>query len=46
MKRPKIKPLQGDQLAIDELLPEVDASQHKPVKKSLKKQALYRVRKT
>ena len=31
MKRPK--KIQGDQLAIDELLPEVDASQHKPPKK-------------
>jgi len=49
---PKIKPLQGDQLPIDELLPEVDAIAtrhevfgHKPVKKPFKKRALYRVRK-
>jgi len=42
---PKIKPLQGDQLAIDELLPEVDAIAHKPPKKAFKKRALYRVRK-
>ena len=45
MKRPKIKPLQGDQLPIDELLPEVDAIAHKPPKRALKKEPLYRVRK-
>ena len=50
MKR--LKKIQGDQLEIDELLPEVDAKAtrhevfgHKPPKKALKKQALYRVRK-
>jgi len=45
MKRPKIKPLQGDQLAIDELLPDAPKTNHKPAKKALKKRALYRVRK-
>ena len=43
MKRSK--KIEGDQLPIDELLPEVDATEHKPVKKALKKRALYRVRK-
>ena len=43
MKRPK--KIQGDQLAIDELLPEVDAIAHKPPKKALKKRALYRTQK-
>ena len=43
MKR--VKKIQGDQLPIDELLPEVDAIDPKPVKRALKKQALYRVRK-
>ena len=43
MKR--LKKIEGEQLAIDELLPEVDASQHKPPEKALKKRALYRVRK-
>jgi len=42
---PKIKPLQGEQLALDELLPEADAIDLKPPKKALKKEALYRVRK-
>ena len=46
MKRPKMKPLQGDQLQIDELLPDVPASQHKPPKKPFKKRALYRVNAT
>lgn len=40
---PKIKPLQGQQLALDELLPEAPAIKHKPGKKPFKKQALYRV---
>jgi len=40
---PKTKPLQGEQLPIDELLPEVDAIAHKPAKKPFKKRALYRV---
>ena len=43
MKR--LKKIQGDQLAIDELLPEVDEIAHKPIKRALKKQPLYRVRK-
>ena len=42
MKRSK--KIQGDQLSIDELLPEVPAIAHKPVKKPFKKQALYQVR--
>jgi len=42
---PKIKPLQGDQLSIDELLPDAPAIAHKPAKKPFKKQALYKVRK-
>ena len=44
MKR--VKKIQGDQLPIDELLPEVDAIGHKPAKKALKKRPLYRVRKS
>jgi len=44
MKRPKN--IEGDQLPIDELLPEVPAIDLKPPKKALKKQALYRVRKS
>jgi|GEM_PF-574355 len=42
----QLKKIQGDQLPIDELLPEVDAIGHKPVKKPLKKRPLYRVRKS
>ena len=42
---PKTKPLQGDQLALDELLLDATKTDYKPVKKALKKQALYRVRK-
>ncbi|WP_156518837.1 hypothetical protein [Phormidesmis priestleyi] len=38
--------LSQSQLAIDELLPEVDAIAHKPVKKPFKKRALYKVRKS
>lgn len=44
MKRPK--KIESDQLAIDELLPEVDAIDLKPAKKALKKRALYKVRKS
>ena len=44
MKR--LKKIEGDQLAIDELLPEVDAIDPKPVKKVVKREALYRVRKS
>ena len=43
MKR--VKKIEGDQLPIDELLPEVDAIEHKPPKKALKKRPLYRLRK-
>ena len=43
MKRPK--KIQGDQLPIDELLPDATKTNHKPPKKALKKQPLYRVRK-
>jgi len=42
---PKITPLQGEQLSLDELLPDAKQTPHKSVKKVLKKQALYRVRK-
>jgi len=41
---PKIKPLQGDQLPIDELLPDAPQGAHNAVKKPFKKQALYQVR--
>jgi len=43
---PKIKPLQDDQLAIDELLPDATKTDHKTIKRALRKQALYRVKKT
>ncbi|WP_269452770.1 hypothetical protein [Phormidesmis priestleyi] len=43
MKR--LKNIQGDQLPIDELLPDAQTTPHKPVKKPFKKQALYRVKK-
>jgi len=43
MKR--LKKIEGDQLAIDELLPSATKSDHKPIKKALKKEALYKVRK-
>jgi hypothetical protein len=42
---PKTKPIQGDQLPIDELLPEAPAIDYKPVKKLLNKQPLYKVSK-
>jgi len=45
MKRTKIKPLQSDQLPIDELMPDAPESEHKLIKKALKREALYRVRK-
>jgi len=41
MKR--LKKIEGDQLAIDELLPDATKTDHKPIKKALKKQPLYRV---
>ena len=44
MKRLK-KPLQGEQLALDELLPDTPKTNHKPPKKALKKQAFYKVKK-
>ena len=40
---PKIKPLQGEQLALDGMLPDAPTTPYKPVKKSFKKQALYKV---
>lgn len=43
MKR--LKKIQGEQLPIDELLPDATKSDHKPIKRALKKQPLYRVRK-
>jgi hypothetical protein len=42
---PKIRPLQGDQLTLDEWLPEMKTIAHKPVKKALRKRPLYRVKK-
>jgi len=42
---PKIKPIQGEQLALDGMLPNAAKTDHKPVKKPFKKQALYKVRK-
>jgi hypothetical protein len=39
---PKIKPLQGEQLPLDELLPEAEITPQKPVKKPFKIQALYK----
>ena len=44
MKR--LKKIEGDQLPIDELLPDATKSDHKPAKKALKKRPLYRVRKS
>ena len=41
MKRDK--KIEGDQLPIDELLPDTQTTPHKPPKGALKKQALYRV---
>jgi len=43
---PKTKPIQGDQLALDELLPDAPKSNHKPIKKAIRKQALYQIKKT
>ena len=43
MKRPK--KIQGDQLEIDELLPDAPAIAHKPARKAFKKRALYRASK-
>jgi hypothetical protein len=40
---PKIKLFQGDQLPIDELLPEAPTVLYKPIRKALKKEPLYRV---
>lgn len=37
-------PMQGEQLAIDELLPEAPAIAPHPVKKALDKQPLYKVK--
>ena len=44
MKR--VKKIQGDQLAIDELMPDATKTDHKTIKRALRKQALYRVKKT
>jgi hypothetical protein len=41
---PKIKPIQGDQLPLDELLPEAKTTPQKPVKKPFKIKPLYRVK--
>ena len=43
MKR--VKKIEGDQLPIDELLPDAPAIEHKPPKKVVKREALYKVRK-
>jgi len=43
MKR--LKKIEGDQLAIDELLPDATKTDYKPPKKALKKRPLYRVKK-
>jgi len=43
MKR--LKKIEGDQLPIDELLPDAQTTPHKPPKRALKKEPLYRVRK-
>jgi|GEM_PF-3379153 len=40
MKR--LKKSEGDQLPIDELLPDAPAIGHKPIRKVLKKEPLYR----
>ena len=41
MKR--VKKIEGDQLAIDELLPDTQTTPRKPPKRALKKEPLYRV---
>jgi len=43
MKR--LRKIQGDQLAIDELIPDAPGIDQKPIEKPFKKRALYRVRK-
>ena len=43
-KRQQIRPLYKPLIKLLTRCPEVDASQHKPVKKALKKRALYRVK--
>ncbi|WP_269452760.1 hypothetical protein [Phormidesmis priestleyi] len=43
MKR--LKKIEGNQLPIDELLPDAPKTNHKPIKKPFRKQPLYRVRK-
>ena len=44
MKR--LKKIEGDQLPIDELLPDAPKTNHKPIKKAIRKQALYQIKKT
>ena len=39
MKR--LKKIEGDQLPIDELLPDAPKTDHKPIRKALRKRALY-----
>jgi len=43
MKR--LKKIEGDQLPIDELLPDAPKPNHKPIRKAIRKQALYRTQK-
>ena len=43
MKR--VKKIEGDQLPIDEILPDAAKSDHKPIGKAIRKQALYRTQK-
>ena len=38
------KPMQGEQLAIDELLPEAETILHQLIRKALNKQPLYKVK--
>ena len=42
---PKIKPLQSDQLLINELLPDVQTTPYKPIRKHYKAEPLYRSKK-
>jgi hypothetical protein len=41
---PRIRPLKGEQLPLDELLPEAKTTAQKPVKKPFKIEPLYRSR--
>jgi hypothetical protein len=42
---PKIRPFKGEQLPIDELLPEAPTVPYKPVKRPYKIEALYKAKK-